>query len=132
MTLVYITAGAGILWLIVQLWPVSSLTYVSRKEWDPSHKRWSDVRMLDVRDSSEFWQNHIPGSINISIGRLSAVWSKELSPDQEVIIFSRNWLSRQKAARILARRGFKQLYAVKGCYFDINRKGESCERKYCY
>ncbi|WP_339308319.1 rhodanese-like domain-containing protein [Paenibacillus sp. FSL R5-0519] len=132
MTLVYIAATVGILWLIIQLWPVSSLTYVNSKEWDPSQKRWSNVRMLDIRDSSEYWQDHIPGSINISIGRLSAVWMKELSPDQEVMIFSRNWLSRQKAARILARRGFRQLYAVKGCYFAMNRKGESSEHKHCY
>ncbi|PZT52839.1 rhodanese-like domain-containing protein [Paenibacillus silvae] len=132
MTLVFIAVAIGIIWLIIQLWPVSSLTYVNSKEWDPSLKRWSDVKMLDVRDSSEFWENHVPGSINISIGRLSAVWMKELSPDQEVLIFSRNWLSRQKAARILARRGFKRLYAVKSCYFARNEKEDSCERKCCY
>ncbi|MBT2286091.1 rhodanese-like domain-containing protein [Paenibacillus polymyxa] len=114
-------------WLLIQLWPVSSLTYVDMKEWDPSHDRWSNVKILDVRDASEYWESHISGAINISVGRLPIVWQKELTCDDEVIIFSNNWLNRKKAARILARRGFRKLYTVKG-----NRKGESCEHKYCY
>ncbi|WP_440108890.1 rhodanese-like domain-containing protein [Paenibacillus sp. QZ-Y1] len=132
MTLIFILAGLLIIWLLVQLWPVPSLTYVDSKEWDPLDDRWSNVKILDVRDSSEYWLSHIPDSINISIGRLPVVWHKELSPHNEVIIFSRNWLTRRKAARILARRGFYQLYAVKGCFLSVNRKGESCEHKYCY
>lgn len=130
MTLVYIAAGILVVWLLIQLWPVSSLTYLDMGEWDPSHERWSNVKILDVRDSSEYWESHIPGSINISIGRLP--WQKELSRQDEVIIFSSTWLKRKKAARILARRGFRQLYMVKGCCLSKKRKGESNEHKYCY
>ncbi|PYY25951.1 rhodanese-like domain-containing protein [Paenibacillus illinoisensis] len=130
MTLVYIAAGMLVVWLLIQLWPVSSLTYVDMEEWDPSHERWSNVKILDVRDSSEYWESHIPGSINISIGRLP--WQKELSRHDEVIIFSSTWLKRKKAARILARRGFRQLYMVKGYCLSKKGKGESIEHKYCY
>ncbi|WP_337031480.1 rhodanese-like domain-containing protein [Paenibacillus illinoisensis] len=119
-------------WWLIQLWPASSLTYVDMKEWDLSHDRWSNVKILDVRDSSEYWENHIPGAINISVGRLPIVWQKDLTPDDEVIIFSNNWLNRKKAARILARRGFRKLYIVKDCYLSTNRKGGYCEHKNCY
>ena len=132
MTLVYVGVGLLVSWLFIQLWPVSSLTYVNSQEWDPSLERWSNVKILDVRDASEYLQGHIPGSINISIGRLPVVWNKEMSSDEEVIIFSQNWLTRKKAARILSRRGFRYLYAVKGCYLSIDRKEESCANKYCY
>lgn len=131
MTLVYIVVSLLAIWLFIQLRSVSSLTYVDSQEWD-SLLEHSNVKILDVRDSSKYVQGHIPGSINISIGRLPVVWNKELSPDQKVIIFSENWLTQKKAARILSRRGFHYLYAVKGCYLSTNRKEDSCANKYCY
>ncbi|MGG0822538.1 rhodanese-like domain-containing protein [Paenibacillus turicensis] len=132
MTLIYIVVSLLAIWLFIQLRPVSSLTYVDSQECDSLLERWSNVKILDVRDASQYLQGHIPGSINISIGRLPVVWNKELSPDQKVIIFSENWLTQKKAARILSRRGFQYLYAVKGCYLSMDRKEECCANKYCY
>lgn len=109
-----------------------ALTYVHPEEWDLLSVRWSNAKILDVRDASEYWDGHIPGSVNISVGRLPVVWRKDLSPADEVIIVSRNWFQREKAARIPARRGFHRLYAVKGCYLPLKRGGELYERKCSY
>ncbi|GGF70376.1 hypothetical protein GCM10010912_14420 [Paenibacillus albidus] len=119
MTMVYILTGLFGLWLLIQLWPLRALTFIRSEEWDPFRKRWENVKILDVRDASEYSIRHIPGSINISIGRLPFLWSKNLAPNDEVIIFSSSWVQGKKAARILARRGFQDLYAVRSCYLTM-------------
>uniref|UniRef100_UPI00406CC524 rhodanese-like domain-containing protein n=1 Tax=Paenibacillus sp. FSL R7-0345 TaxID=2954535 RepID=UPI00406CC524 len=132
MTIVY-TAGVIVLWWIsVQLLPVPTLTYLNRKEWSILDDRGANAKILDVRDANEYREGHIPGSINISVGRLPVVWNKDLSPEDRVIIFSRNWLQRKKAARILARRGFTKLYAVKGCFLPRNHEAEGYEHTCSY
>ncbi|WP_408638325.1 rhodanese-like domain-containing protein [Paenibacillus glufosinatiresistens] len=108
-------------WILIQLLPVPALTYLNRAEWSSGAGRGSRARILDVRDANEYWEGHIAGSLNISVGRLPVVWKKDLSPEDEVIIFSYSWLQRKKAARILARRGFTKLYAVKGCFLPACR-----------
>ncbi|WP_427051826.1 rhodanese-like domain-containing protein [Paenibacillus sp. TC-CSREp1] len=49
------------------------------------------MKILDFRDSSEYRESYIPGSINISVGCLP--WQKELSRHDAVIIFSSNFKS---------------------------------------
>ena len=60
MTLIFIISGLMLIWFLVQMWPVPSLTYLGTKEWNPLDNRWSNVKTLDVRDSSEYWLSHIP------------------------------------------------------------------------
>ncbi|MNV69217.1 Thiosulfate sulfurtransferase GlpE [compost metagenome] len=131
MTFIYFVVGILLLWALIQLWPVPSLAYVDAEEWDPSLVRWSKVKVLDVRDASEYWKDHLPDSVNISVGRLPVVWGKELSLDDEVVIVSRNWLQQRKAARILARRGFRRLYAVRGYFLPMRRREESGKYNCC-
>ncbi|OMF15536.1 MULTISPECIES: rhodanese-like domain-containing protein [Paenibacillus] len=121
MTLIYILLGLTGIWGLTQLWPLRSLTYINIEDLDLTQERWGKVKILDVRDASEYWTGHIPGTINISVGRLPVLWSKHIEPHDEVFIFSRSWIQRKKAARILARRGFRQLYAVRGCFLSTNK-----------
>lgn len=130
--IVYILGGIMLGWIWIQLMPVSALTYLDSREWDEQPERWLNVKRLDVRDANEYWEDHIPESINISVGRLPIMWRKDLSPDDEVVILSRTWLQRKKAARILARRGFHRLYAVKGCYLPLKQEGGQYEHKCSY
>ncbi|MDF9839576.1 MULTISPECIES: rhodanese-like domain-containing protein [Paenibacillus] len=127
MIIFYIASLLVLWWILIQLLPVPFLTCVNRKEWSLLEDRWSKAKLLDVRDTNEYREGHIPGSINISVGRLPVVWKKDLSAEDEVIIFSHNWLQRKKAARILARRGFTRLYAVKDCFLPLNRERECYE-----
>ncbi|MEK4438954.1 rhodanese-like domain-containing protein [Paenibacillus sp. FSL K6-2862] len=134
--LFYILVGLLGSWLLIQLWPLRSLTYIPVEEWEPLKERWVYAKILDVRDASEYEAGHIPGSINVSIGRLPLLWGKHITPSDEVIIFSRSWIQSRKAARILARRGFRSLYAIKGCYLsmsvsDTSEKQQNYKSNYC-
>ncbi len=113
MIFLYVLIGAIGLWVLRELWPVSSLRYVDAQEWEEALQNESSLKLLDVRDSLDYQQGHVPGSINLSLGRLPYVWQKELSPDNPVVILSESRYQSHKAARLLHKRGFRQLYALK-------------------
>ncbi|WP_082208352.1 rhodanese-like domain-containing protein [Paenibacillus dauci] len=104
---------AAAIWLRQRWSPVDSLT--CPKVTLAEHLSWlpSTVKLLDIRDVTDFDQGHIPGSINISLGRLPFVWQKELSPDDEIVILADSCLKSKKAARILYRKHFKKLHTVR-------------------
>lgn len=132
MVIIYLALGWLAVWTLVQLWPVTVLTYIDAADWNPAEPRWTGKKIVDVRDASEYWQNAVPGSINISIGRLPVVWRKDLKAEDEIILLGRSGLQRKKAARILARRGFRHLYAVKGCHWPLAAKRQKLEHPPCY
>lgn len=112
-----VLAGAVILWVLHGYLPVPSLHDVQGIDWAESTQNNPNVKILDVRDASDYLERHVPGSINISLGRLPYVWHKELSKDNTIVILSASRYQSNKAARILHRHGFRQLYAVKGNVF---------------
>lgn len=112
-TLLYFLTGAVVLWLLRQLWPVHSVSYMNAHNWVQA-KESLNLKMLDVRDASDYLEGHISGSINISLGRLPYVWQHDLFPDDNVLILSNNWYQSNKAARILRKHGFHSLFAIQG------------------
>lgn len=72
------------------------------------------IKWLDIRDSSDFEKEHVPESINISLGRLPFVWGKDLSPKDSVIILTDQYFKGKKAVRILRKQGFEDLYLLVG------------------
>ncbi|QSF42482.1 rhodanese-like domain-containing protein [Paenibacillus ihuae] len=136
-TLLYFLTGAVILWLLRQLWPVRSLSYINVHHWVQA-KESLNLKMLDVRDASDYLEGHISGSINISLGRLLYVWQQDLFPDDNVLILSNNWYQNNKAARILRKHGFRSLYAIQGdvlstqaCFQKTPSKGgRHCEHRF--
>lgn len=106
-------AAAVIGYLLRLVWPVPGLRFVEARavyggDLPPQTKK------LDVRDASYYEECHLDGTINISLGRLPFVWNKELSPADPVLILADSRYAVLKAARILRRRGFRQLYALRG------------------
>ncbi|WP_052416430.1 rhodanese-like domain-containing protein [Paenibacillus sp. FSL R5-0912] len=111
--LLYFLTGAVVLWGARQLWPVRSLSYMNAHDW-VQEKDNLNLKMLDVRDASDYLEGHISGSINISLGRLPYVWQHDLFPDDKVLILSKNWYQSNKAARILRKYGFHSLFTMQG------------------
>jgi len=109
--------GTVVLWLLRQLWPARSLSYIHAHEWVQAKDR-LNLTMLDVRDATDYLEEHIPGSINISLGRLPYVWQHDLSSDEDVLILSSTRYQSNKAARILRKIGFRNLYTVQGAVFS--------------
>lgn len=74
----------------------------------------SEMKWVDVRDADYYEQCHAQGSINISIGRLPFVWKQELSQEEPILIIADSSWKRRKAARILKRKGFRQINTLRG------------------
>ncbi|MCY9515757.1 rhodanese-like domain-containing protein [Paenibacillus apiarius] len=98
---------------IWQMRPVAGLTYVTPTavcefiQMDPA------VKLIDIRDPADYMECHLEGSTSIYVGRLPYVWRKELSVLDSVVILGSSAREVRKAARILKRRGFVKLYAVR-------------------
>nr|WP_272595619.1 rhodanese-like domain-containing protein [Paenibacillus apiarius] len=71
------------------------------------------VKLIDIRDPADYMECHLEGSTSIYVGRLPYVWRKELSVLDSVVILGSSAREVRKAARILKRRGFVKLYAVR-------------------
>lgn len=99
---------------IRELLPVQGLSYIDAKELNdltsPAH---TEMKWLDVRDSSDFERCHLEGAINASIGRLPFVWHKDFSVNDTVLIFADSSRLVNRAVRYLRRQGFSDLYAVR-------------------
>ncbi|MCZ8521848.1 MULTISPECIES: rhodanese-like domain-containing protein [Paenibacillus] len=67
------------------------------------------VKVLDVRDPVDYYKQHIPGAINIYVGRLPHVRKNELSSADEIVIVSSSEYKIKKAARNLLKSGFTNL-----------------------
>jgi rhodanese-related sulfurtransferase len=111
LTLLFIATLAMSFWIARHIWPVHGLVKVSSLDGMEAKGNNRTLKLLDVRDASEYLAGHEPGSINISIGRLPYVWQSDLSPDDDVVILSKKAYHRNKAVRTLRKRGFRHLYA---------------------
>ncbi|ULO05654.1 rhodanese-like domain-containing protein [Paenibacillus sp. 19GGS1-52] len=129
--------GTVVLWFWRQFWPVRSLSYVNAQDWIQT-KDSLNLKMLDVRDASDYLEEHISGSINISLGRLPYVWQHDLFPDNDVLILSNNLYQSNKAARILRKHGFRSLFAIQGDFLPDQtnfheipvKGGRNCEHRF--
>ncbi|MGW8443317.1 rhodanese-like domain-containing protein [Paenibacillus sp. S33] len=79
------------------------------------------MKILDVRDVSKYSTGHIPSSLNISFGRLPLVWSKNLAPNDKVIIFSSSLVQRKSCSNFGVWR-VSSLYVVKGYYLSMTSR----------
>lgn len=114
MAFLFLALAVFLIWLIRLVWPVPSLSVVDSEGWKEVKEGAEAVKMLDVRDAAEFEKDPLPGTINISLGRLPYVWHQELSPNDAVMILAESPFERKKAARILHKRGFRNLYTHPG------------------
>ncbi|MGG3281524.1 rhodanese-like domain-containing protein [Paenibacillus solani] len=90
--------------------PISGLRFMKCSDLRLAQKKCPDLKMLDVRDGSEYMANPRKETINISLGRLSYVWEKELNPDDAVVIVSPKRSDGILAARKLKKAGFTSLF----------------------
>ncbi|WP_438350829.1 rhodanese-like domain-containing protein [Paenibacillus sp. FA6] len=67
-------------------------------------------KLLDIRDALDFEAGHVPGAVNISLGRLPYVANKDLELEHPIIIVGKKDRKSKKAARILKKKGFHHIY----------------------
>ncbi|MBP3040693.1 rhodanese-like domain-containing protein [Bacillaceae bacterium Marseille-Q3522] len=71
------------------------------------------AQLIDVREPNEFDAGHILGARNIPLSQLK-IRLKELRPDKPVFLYCQNGLRSGRAAQLLYRKGYKQLFHLKG------------------
>ncbi len=69
--------------------------------------------LLDVREPWEHELTHLPGSVLVPLGDLSARQS-ELNPERETIVYCHHGVRSVEAAFALARAGFRHVYNLRG------------------
>jgi sulfur-carrier protein adenylyltransferase/sulfurtransferase len=92
--------------------PVESFDPDESKAFLAEHEE-GTFTLLDVRQSGEYEQSHIPGAKLIPITHLPES-IKELDPEKPVLVYCAIGGRSRVAAQMLAGRGFKQVFNMKG------------------
>jgi rhodanese-related sulfurtransferase len=71
------------------------------------------AQLIDVREPHEYEAGHILGARNIPLSQLK-MRIKEIRPDQPVYLYCQNGIRSGRAAQVLRRKGYKDLYHLKG------------------
>ncbi len=69
--------------------------------------------LIDVREEYEFAEGHVPGAVNIPLGGLASA-AEKLDPSVETLVICQSGHRSSTAARTLMRRGFTEVYSVRG------------------
>lgn len=83
--------------------------------------------VIDVRESWEFKQGHVPGATLISLGELSRR-IPELNPEQPIAVICASGGRSQAAAALLGQKGFATVYNIVGGTFGWMQSGLPIER----
>lgn len=71
------------------------------------------AQLIDVREPNEFNAGHILGSRNIPLTQLKTRM-KEIRPDKPVYLYCQSGSRSGRAAQMLYRKGYKELYHLQG------------------
>lgn len=83
--------------------------------------------VIDVRESWEYAQGHVPGARLISLGQF-AQHTEELDPNQPIAVICASGNRSQSAAALLGQKGFNTVYNVVGGTFNWVQHGLPIER----
>ncbi len=87
----------------------------------------NQVLVIDVRESWEYSQGHVPGARSISLGEFAGR-AEELNPAQPVAVICASGGRSQSAAALLGQKGFDTVYNVVGGTFNWMQQGLPLER----
>lgn len=71
------------------------------------------AQLIDVREPNEFESGHILGARNIPLTQLK-MRMKEIRPDKPVYLYCQGSSRSGRAAQMLYKKGYKQLFQLKG------------------
>src|SRR5690625_2321777 len=103
----------GIAWFILQRFiPVKGIAHISTQEAKDKFKD-KNVQFIDVRTPGEYKANHRKPFKNIPLSNLPSQVDK-LEKDKEVVVICQSGMRSAKAANMLKKQGFENIYNVKG------------------
>ncbi|KOO43948.1 rhodanese-like domain-containing protein [Priestia koreensis] len=71
------------------------------------------AQLIDIREPNEFEGGHILGARNIPISQFR-MRTKELRKDQPIYLYCQNGVRVGRAAQMLRRQGYRDIYQLKG------------------
>ncbi|MEK5441878.1 MULTISPECIES: rhodanese-like domain-containing protein [unclassified Fredinandcohnia] len=71
------------------------------------------AQLIDVREPNEFDGGHILGARNIPLSQMKQRLT-EIRPDKPVYLYCQNTVRSGRAAQLLRRKGYKDLYQLQG------------------
>lgn len=101
-----------VLLIVTRYMPVKGITNITvqdaKKKFDERN-----IQFIDVRTPGEYNRHHQIPFRNIPLYELTAR-TGELDKSKDVVVICQSGIRSSKAARVLKRRGFTQIYNVKG------------------
>lgn len=110
----YVFLAIVVLFLINRFRPVKGLKDINKETLLRKIKDKENIKIVDVREPSEFSSNHIKGAINIPLGRLSYVTGQDLNKDDHIVLVCLSGNRSKQGARKLAKKGYPHLYNLLG------------------
>lgn len=110
--LLIILAAIGGYWLFNFIQQKRILTVLTQEEFIRGYRK---AQLIDVREPNEFESGHILGARNIPLTQLK-MRMKEIRPDKPVYLYCQGTSRSGRAAQILYKNGYKELYQLKGGY----------------
>jgi len=92
------------------LWQRRIVKALTEEEFRAGYRK---AQLIDVREPDEFAGGHILGARNIPLTQLR-MRMKELRKDQPIYLYCQNGLRSGRAAQMLYRKGYRNLYHLKG------------------
>ncbi|ABO67704.1 MULTISPECIES: rhodanese-like domain-containing protein [Geobacillus] len=96
--------------VITYLWQRRIVKALTEEEFRAGYRK---AQLIDVREPDEFAGGHILGARNIPLTQLR-MRMKELRKDQPIYLYCQNGLRSGRAAQMLYRKGYRNLYHLKG------------------
>ncbi|MBM7713788.1 rhodanese-related sulfurtransferase [Bacillus thermophilus] len=116
MVLLYTTIG-----LLVVVIAFSLFNYFQQKKIlktlteDEFRAGYRKAQLIDVREQKEYDGGHILGARSIPMSQLK-MRMKEIRPDKPVYLYCQSGMRSGRAAQILYKKGYRQLYHLQGGY----------------
>ncbi|MGG3841463.1 rhodanese-like domain-containing protein [Anoxybacillus kestanbolensis] len=111
MTTVLIILGAIIVYAVIMYFYQKRVVQtLTEEEFRAGYRK---AQLIDVREPDEYAAGHILGARNIPLTQLR-FRMKELRKDQPIYLYCQNGIRSGRAAQILYRKGYRDLYHLKG------------------
>ncbi|AIE60703.1 rhodanese-like domain-containing protein [Bacillus methanolicus] len=108
---ILIITGAFIVYSVITwLYQRKIVKTLTEEEFRQGYRK---AQLIDVREPNEFEAGHILGARNIPLSQLK-MRLKEIRPDKPVYLYCQNQIRSGRAAQILYRNGYKDLYHLQG------------------
>ena len=111
-TMEYVILFFGVLYLIWRFVPAKGIKQITTSELKEELKN-KHNQFIDVRTPGEFKQNSIKSFKNMPLNELSNK-AEALAKDKPVVVICQSGMRSSNAARLLKKRGFKEIINVKG------------------